>query len=147
MSSVWVRLWMPIMRYQLQCHKFGMSDSGYYKANKEKACTWISEAMPCVESNSTFGIVSNKRRRLHLGHARIFLCLFLCSCIELILECILHFEIHITYLNEINVSPHFTTFLVITLYLQSVLVHSKNCVKRKRTQWHVQVCSLALLCN
>jgi hypothetical protein len=35
---------------------------------------------------------------------------------------------------------------VITFYLQSVLVHSANCVKI-HIQWHVEECSVALLCN
>jgi hypothetical protein len=35
---------------------------------------------------------------------------------------------------------------VIPFYLQSVLVHEANCVK-KRIQWHVEECSVALLCN
>jgi hypothetical protein len=37
-------------------------------------------------------------------------------------------------------------FFVISFYLQSVLVHSANCVKRC-IQWHVKECSVALLCN
>jgi hypothetical protein len=34
---------------------------------------------------------------------------------------------------------------VIPFYLQSVLVHSANCVAR--IQWHVEECSVGLLCN
>jgi hypothetical protein len=37
-------------------------------------------------------------------------------------------------------------FLVIPFYLQSVLVYSANYVKTC-IQWHVEECSLALLCN
>jgi hypothetical protein len=37
-------------------------------------------------------------------------------------------------------------FFVIPFYLQSVLVHSANCVKTC-IQWHVEECSVALLCN
>jgi hypothetical protein len=37
-------------------------------------------------------------------------------------------------------------FFVIPFYLQSVPVHSANCVK-KRIQLHVEEYSLALLCN
>jgi hypothetical protein len=37
-------------------------------------------------------------------------------------------------------------FFVIPFYLQLVLVHSANCVKTC-IQWHVEECSLALLCN
>jgi hypothetical protein len=37
-------------------------------------------------------------------------------------------------------------FFVIQFYLQSVSAHSANCVKR-RIQWHVEECSVALLCN
>jgi hypothetical protein len=36
----------------------------------------------------------------------------------------------------------FQFFFVISFYLQSVLVHVKTCI-----QWHVEECSLALLCN
>jgi hypothetical protein len=35
---------------------------------------------------------------------------------------------------------------VIPFYLQSVPVQSANCVKT-RIQWHVEECSVALLCN
>jgi hypothetical protein len=37
-------------------------------------------------------------------------------------------------------------FLEIAFYLQSLLVHLANCVK-KRIQRHVEECSVALLCN
>jgi hypothetical protein len=37
-------------------------------------------------------------------------------------------------------------FFVIPFYLQFVLVHSANCVKR-HIQWNVEKCSVALLCN
>jgi hypothetical protein len=37
-------------------------------------------------------------------------------------------------------------FFVILFYSQSVVVHSANCVKTC-IQWHVEECSLALLCN
>jgi hypothetical protein len=37
-------------------------------------------------------------------------------------------------------------FFVIPFYLQYVLVHSANCVKTC-IQWHVEECSVALLCN
>jgi hypothetical protein len=37
-------------------------------------------------------------------------------------------------------------FFEILFYLQSVLVHSANCVKT-RIQGHVEECSVALLCN
>jgi hypothetical protein len=36
-------------------------------------------------------------------------------------------------------------FFMIPFYLQSVLVHSANCVKDMA--WHVEECSVALLCN
>jgi hypothetical protein len=39
-----------------------------------------------------------------------------------------------------------TLFFVIQFYLQSILVHSANCVKTC-IQWHVEECSVALLCN
>jgi hypothetical protein len=45
-----------------------------------------------------------------------------------------------------NWGKMYKTFFVIPLYLQSVLVHSANCVK-KRIQWHVEEYSLALLCD
>jgi hypothetical protein len=37
-------------------------------------------------------------------------------------------------------------FFLIPFYLQSVLVHSTNCVKTC-IQWHVEECSVALICN
>jgi hypothetical protein len=37
-------------------------------------------------------------------------------------------------------------FSVNPFYLQSVLAHSANCVKTC-IQWHVEECSVALLCN
>jgi hypothetical protein len=37
-------------------------------------------------------------------------------------------------------------FFVIPFYLQSILVHSANCVKTC-IQWHVEECSVALLCK
>jgi hypothetical protein len=37
-------------------------------------------------------------------------------------------------------------FFVIPFYLQSLLVHSANCVKTC-IHWHVEECSVALLCN
>jgi hypothetical protein len=40
----------------------------------------------------------------------------------------------------------YESFFVVPFYLQSVLVHSANCVKTC-IQWHVEECSLALLCN
>jgi hypothetical protein len=35
---------------------------------------------------------------------------------------------------------------VIPFYLQSVPVYSANCIKT-RIQWHVEECSVAILCN
>jgi hypothetical protein len=37
-------------------------------------------------------------------------------------------------------------FFVIPFYLQCVALHSTNCVKTCN-QWHVEECSVALLCN
>jgi hypothetical protein len=35
---------------------------------------------------------------------------------------------------------------VISFYLQCALLHSANCIK-KIMQWHIEECSLALLCK
>jgi hypothetical protein len=49
---------------------------------------------------------------------------------------------HFTMLNSIRSVTLF--FFIIPFYLQSVLVHSANCVKR-HIQWHVEECSVVLL--
>jgi hypothetical protein len=49
-------------------------------------------------------------------------------------------------IGRIHVQVLMGFFFVIPFYLQSVLVHSANCVKTC-IQWHVEECSLALLCN
>jgi hypothetical protein len=43
-----------------------------------------------------------------------------------------------------SLPPLYMIFFVIPFYLQSVLVHSANCVKTC-IQWHVEECSVALL--
>jgi hypothetical protein len=49
-------------------------------------------------------------------------------------------ETDLTFFNP-KVSPILTFFFLIPFYLQSVLVHSANCVKTC-IEWHVEECNM-----